>query len=77
MHRANGQDIVRLVSELAQGQVQPLRAARRAMIEWALVHTDGNVSQAALMLGTSRGTIYRYTRSRRPAHTGAAGRADR
>ncbi len=60
MYATNNQDIVRLVSELAQGQVQPLRTARRAMIRWALLHTDGNVSQAAQMLGTSRGTIYRY-----------------
>ncbi len=62
MYETNRQDIVRLVSELAQGQVQPLRRARRAMIQWALAHTDGNVSQAAQMLGTSRGTIYRYAR---------------
>lgn len=51
-----------LVSNLAQGKVHSLKDARRAMVHWALSHTEGNVSQAAQMLGTSRGTIYRYAR---------------
>ena len=57
------EDIVRLVGKLAQGELYPLHEARRATIQWALSHTEGNVSQAAQMLGTSRGTIYRYARS--------------
>ena len=62
MHGTERQEIVLLISQLAEGKIYPLRSARRAMIQWALVHTDGNVSQAAQMLGTSRGTIYRYAR---------------
>jgi len=62
MENARQGKIVQLVSELADGKVFPLRIARRAMIQWALSHTHGNVSQAATQLGTSRGTIYRYAR---------------
>ena len=57
------QEIMRLVSQLAQGEVYPLRVARRAVVRWALTQSEGNVSQAAQMLGISRGTIYRYARS--------------
>ena len=56
-------EIVQLLGKLAAGQVHPLRSARRAMILWALDHTNGNVSHAAHILGTSRGTIYRYVGS--------------
>ena len=56
------QEILVLVSHLAQGEVHPLKSARRAMVHWALAHTEGNVSQTAQLLGTSRGTIYRYAR---------------
>ena len=56
------EEIVRLVSHLAQGHIHPLRDARRAVVHWALAQSDGNVSQAAQMLGISRGTIYRYAR---------------
>ena len=62
MENAQQGKIVQLVSELAGGKVFPLRVARAAMIQWALSHTHGNVSQAATQLGTSRGTIYRYAR---------------
>ena len=55
-------EIVRLVSHLAEGKVFPLRKARQAMIRWALDSARGNVSHAAELLGTSRGTVYRYAR---------------
>ena len=55
-------EIIQLVSQLSEGKVFPLRLARRAMIQWALTSVGGNVSQAAHLLGTSRGTIYRYAR---------------
>ena len=54
--------MVQLISLLAEGKVFPLQKARSAMIRWALVSTHGNVSQAANLLGTSRGTVYRYAR---------------
>jgi transcriptional regulator of acetoin/glycerol metabolism len=57
------EEIVHLVNQLARGQVQPLKVARRAVVKWALAKADGNVSQAAQMLKISRGTIYRYARS--------------
>ncbi len=60
MDASSQAEIVRMVSYLAEGRVQPLRRARRAMIRWALDNTHGNVSQAAEMLHTSRGTVYRY-----------------
>jgi len=60
MQSPSQKEIVQLVSQLASGRVFPLRSARRAMIRWALVNTGGNVSQAAQLLGTSRGTVYRY-----------------
>ena len=55
-------ELARLLGHLARGQVHPLREARCAVIRHALSHLDGNVSQAAEMLGISRGTIYRYAR---------------
>jgi len=63
MQSSSQDEIARLVSQLAQGRIFPLRTARRAMIRWALVSTGGNVSQAAELLGTSRGTVYRYARA--------------
>lgn len=57
------EEIVHMVNQLAQGRIQPLRVARRAVVKWALAKADGNVSQAAQMLKISRGTIYRYARS--------------
>jgi transcriptional regulator of acetoin/glycerol metabolism len=57
------EEIVRMVNQLAQGRIQPLKDARRAVVIWALAKSDGNVSQAAQMLKISRGTIYRYARS--------------
>jgi len=62
MRESQQEEIVQLISGLAAGKVFPLRTARRALIRWTLEHTDGNVSQAAHLLGTSRGTIYRYAR---------------
>ena len=63
MENSPQQEIIQLLDKLAEGQVQPLRSARRAMILWALEYTQGNVSQAAHILGTSRGTVYRYVGS--------------
>ena len=63
MHTSRQEEILELIHQLDGGEIQPLRCARRAMIHWALAHTDGNVSQAAQRLGTSRGTIYRYARA--------------
>jgi len=64
MHTSSQQkEIVQLVNLLAEGKVHPLQKARRAMIRWALVSTHGNVSRAANLLGTSRGTVYRYARA--------------
>ena len=57
------EEIVHMVNQLAEGQIQPLKVARRAVVKWALAKSDGNVSQAAQMLKISRGTIYRYARS--------------
>ena len=57
------EEIVHMVNQLAQGRIQPLKVARRAVVKWALARADGNVSQAAHMLKISRGTIYRYARS--------------
>jgi transcriptional regulator of acetoin/glycerol metabolism len=57
------EEIVHMVNQLAQGRIQPLKVARRAVVKWALAQSDGNVSQAAQMLKISRGTIYRYARS--------------
>lgn len=57
------EDVVRMISQLAQGRIQPLKAARRAVVQYALAQSEGNVSHAAHMLGISRGTIYRYARS--------------
>lgn len=62
MEGSSQAQIIELMSRLAGGEVCPLRTARRAMIQWALNNTGGNVSQAASLLGTSRGTIYRYAR---------------
>jgi len=56
------EEIVHMVNQLAQGRIQPLKVARRAVVKWALAKSDGNVSQAAQMLKISRGTIYRYAR---------------
>ena len=56
------EEIVRLLGLLAQGRVYPLKETRRAAVQWTLKRLDGNVSQAAQMLGISRGTIYRYAR---------------
>ena len=55
-------EIVQIVRQLAEGKPFPLKVARQAMIQWALVSSGGNVSRAAHLLGTSRGTIYRYAR---------------
>jgi len=55
--------IVDLVRQLAQGQIRPLRQARRAGVLWALAQTDGNVALAASLLRTSRSTVYRYARA--------------
>lgn len=55
-------DILRLVGQLADGEIHPLRDTRRAVVRWALARAEGNVSQAAQMLQISRGTIYRYAR---------------
>ena len=63
MESSSQAQIIELMSRLAGGEVCPLRTARRAMIQWALDNTGGNVSQAASLLGTSRGTIYRYARA--------------
>ena len=57
------QEIIRLLDKLAAGKIYPLRSARRAMVIWALDYAKGNVSQAAHILGTSRGTVYRYANS--------------
>ena len=57
------EEIVHMVNQLAQGRIQPLKVARRAVVKWALAHANGNVSQAAQLLKISRGTIYRYARS--------------
>jgi transcriptional regulator of acetoin/glycerol metabolism len=65
MHQSSTmpEEIVHMVNQLAQGRIQPLKVARRAVVRWALAQADGNVSQAAQMLKISRGTIYRYARS--------------
>ena len=63
MQTSSQQEMVQLISLLAEGKVFPLQKARSAMIRWALVSTHGNVSQAASLLGTSRGTVYRYARA--------------
>ena len=60
METMSNENIIHLIGQLAEGEVSPLRAARKALVKWALHHANGNVSQAAQMLGTSRGTIYRY-----------------
>ena len=57
------EEIVHMVNQLAEGRIQPLKVARRAVVRWALAQADGNVSHAAQMLKISRGTIYRYARS--------------
>lgn len=58
----NDADILRLVGQLADGEIHPLRDTRRAVVRWALARAEGNVSHAAQMLQISRGTIYRYAR---------------
>jgi transcriptional regulator of acetoin/glycerol metabolism len=55
-------DVARLMGQLADGEIHPLRDTRRAIVRWALARAEGNVSQAAQMLQISRGTIYRYAR---------------
>jgi len=55
-------EIVRMISQLAEGRIQPLKAARRTAVQWALAQSEGNISHAAQMLGISRGTIYRYAK---------------
>jgi transcriptional regulator of acetoin/glycerol metabolism len=59
---AEQDEVVRMVGQLAQGRILPLRNARRTVVHWALEQANGNVSHAAQMLGISRGTIYRYAR---------------
>jgi transcriptional regulator of acetoin/glycerol metabolism len=59
--------LVDLLEELAHGHVEPLKRARNAAIKWALARTDGNVSLAADLLGTSRSTVYRFARTQRSA----------
>lgn len=56
------EEIVHVMDQLAHGRVQPLKVVRRAAVRWALARSKGNVSQAAQMLGISRGMIYRYVR---------------
>jgi transcriptional regulator of acetoin/glycerol metabolism len=56
------EEIVHVMKQLAQGRIQPLKVVRCAAVKWALAQSNGNVSQAAQMLGISRGMIYRYVR---------------
>ena len=56
------EEIVVLLESLSEGRIQTLRDTRRAMVRCALHRAEGNVSQAAQLLGVSRGTIYRYVR---------------
>ncbi len=53
-------DIRNVVKELSGGRIVPLREVRRALVQWAVIRSRGNMSSAARKLGTSRTTVYRY-----------------
>ena len=53
-------DIRDMVKEVSSGKIVPLRKVRRALVQWAVMRSRGNVSSAARSLGTSRTTVYRY-----------------
>ena len=55
--------LVKLIQELAEGKIEPLKLAKHAAILWALAQVKGNVTLAADMLGTSRSTVYRCARA--------------